>query len=223
MTCTEEQIKKAIVDRISSDARIDASNIGVHVSEGRVVLRGTVASGSESDFAEASALRAAGVTAVENQLEVRAPEAEAAPTDEELESQIQAALSESPRTRDRRFRVTVRDGVATLAGTVDTLWLKAQVERIASEPSGVSGVENHLEVLPPEPVPDPTIAKAILDALKRSESIDAETVDVRVEEGVVTLSGSVSSNSASQIACNVAFNTVGVKDLQSNLAVRAPS
>jgi osmotically-inducible protein OsmY len=84
----------------------------------------------------------------------------------------------------------------------------------------VTAVRNHTEVVPSESVPDSAIAKAILDALERSEQIDDDAVDVRVEEGAVTLSGSVATDSASQIAHNFALNTVGVKDLRNNLVAR---
>jgi osmotically-inducible protein OsmY len=221
MTSNEEQVKRAVVDRISSDSAVDASDIGVHVSDGHVVLRGTVPTGAASDSAEADALRVIGVTEVDNQLEVRPPVAEAAPTDGELESRIRAALSESRCTREGPFQVSVNSGVATLTGSVDTLWLKAQIERVASDLKGVTVVSNRLKVMPPDPVSDQEIAQAILDALERSDSINDETVDVRVEDGVVTLSGSAPSDSARRIAHNAAFNTIGVRDLRNKLVVRA--
>jgi osmotically-inducible protein OsmY len=220
MTRSEEQIKRAVIDRISSDSGVDSSNIGVYVHEGRVVLRGTVPNGPASDSAKADALRVAGVTEVDNQLEVRLPP-EPPPTDEQLKSQIQDALSQSPSTHGSQLHVTVDKGVATITGSVDTLWLKTQVERIAGEVGGVSGVRNHAKVVPPETVPDSVIAKTILGALERSELIDDETVEVGVEEGVVTLSGSVASHSASRTAHNFALNTGGVKDLRNNLTVRS--
>jgi osmotically-inducible protein OsmY len=221
MTYSEEQIKKAVVDRISSDVTVDASDIGVHVSDGNVVLCGTVPSDLAREIAADDALGVTGVKTVDNRLEIQPPPSKMAPTDEELVGQIQAALSALPNTRRGQFQVTVDNRVATLAGSVDALWLKVHGERIVSEVAGVSAVRNHVEVVPSEPVPDAVIATAILDALKGSESIDDETVNVRVEQGIVTLSGSVSSNSASQIACNDAINSVGVRDLRNNLEVKA--
>jgi hyperosmotically inducible protein len=138
-----------------------------------------------------------------------------------LESQVRAALGDSPSTRRSQVQVTVNNGVATITGSVDTLWLKAQVQRVVLEVSGVTAARNHVKVIPPKPVPDSAIANAILDALKRSDSIDDKAVEVAVEGGTVTLSGSVASESASQIAYNFALNTVGVKELRNNLVVDA--
>jgi len=215
----QEQIKTAITSRIISDDRVDASDIGVHVNDGHVVLRGTVASSLERDIAADEALRVAGVESVDNQLELQPPTREPEPTGQELENQVQVALSEFSGTREGQVQVEVTNRLATLTGSVDTLWLKIQVERVVSEVDGVTGVRNHLDVLPPSPVSDQEIAKTILRALKRSESIDDGTMDVTVEQGVVTLSGSVSSESASQIAANAAINTAGVKELRNrNLA-----
>jgi osmotically-inducible protein OsmY len=220
MAHSEEHIKRSVVDRISSDAGVDCNNIGVYVHEGQVVLRGTVASSPASDSATANALQVAGVTEVDNQLEVRTPPQEAAPADEQLQSRIEAALWESPSTHRSQLQVTVTDKVATITGSVETLWMKIQGERIASEVSGVIGVRNDAQIVPPESMSDSAIARAILDALEQSRLIDDETVGVRVEGGVVTLLGSVASHSASLIAHNFALNTVGVMDLQNKLVVR---
>jgi osmotically-inducible protein OsmY len=221
MARNKDQIKSAITDRIISDDRVDASDIGVHVDDKHVVLCGIVPSSLERDIATDVALRVAGVESVDNQLEVQPPR-EPEPTDKELETQVHVAVSKFPGTRAGQVRAEVENRVVTLTGSVDTLRLKVQVERVVSEVAGVTAVRNDLDVLPPSPVSDQEIAKAILDALERSESIDDETIDVTVEEGVVILSGCVSSDSASQIADNAAINTVGVKELRNHLVKRAP-
>jgi len=222
MAHNQEQIKSAITGRIISDNRVDASDIGVHVNDGHVVLSGTVPSSLERDIAADKALRVVGVESVDNQLEIQPPPREPEPTDKELENQIQAALSEFPGTCEGQVQVEVKSRLATLAGSLDTLWLKVQVERVVSEVGGVSGVRNDLDVLPPRPVPDQEIAKAIRDALERSESIEGETIEVTVEKGVIILSGSVSNDSASQIAENAAINTVGGRNLRNRLVRRRP-
>lgn len=219
MTRREEGLKKAIVDRICSDSRVDARDIGVYVSGGHVVLRGIVPSDLARDSAQADALQVAGVADVDNQLEVQQPTAEAASTDREIESQVRAALAESPSTGEGSLGVTFHDGIATLEGTVDGLWRKLQAERVAAEQAGVSSVRNLIEVLPSELASDSMTARAIRESLERIDSIHIQTVDVNVQDGVVFLSGSVSSESARQAAHNAALHMPGVRDLCDNLVV----
>jgi osmotically-inducible protein OsmY len=224
MRHTDEQIKKEVVRRISSNSRVDARNIGVHVRDGRVELRGAVGSHSARDLAAREALAADEVSALDNQLKVEtaaeAGSAETAPNDGELKSQIDSALSKFFSTKEARLQVTVDDGVVTVEGTVETLWLKVQVERIASEPSGVIRVKNRVEVVPVETRPDEAIAKAILEALGWSDLTDERKVDVHVERGIVTLQGTVSSGSEAQVILNAALNTVGVRDIRNDLETR---
>jgi osmotically-inducible protein OsmY len=221
MRHTDEQIKKEVVRRISSNSRVDARNIGVHVRDGRVELRGAVGSHSARDLAAKEALRADEVTDLDNQLKVEiAAETgsrETAPTDGELKSKIASALSDSFSTSDARLQVTVHDGAVTVEGSVATLWLKVQVERIASEPPGVIRVNNRVEVVPVESRPDEAIAKAILEALGWSDLSNERKVDVQVKRGIVTLSGAVSSDSEAQVILNAVLNTVGVRDVRNNV------
>jgi len=55
--------------------------------------------------------------------------------------------------------------------------------------------------------------------VKRNSLVDAETVDVRVVNGVVTLSGSVPNLAARRAARDTAWRTPGVVDVRENLRI----
>lgn len=66
----DEEILKTILERLSSDSDVDASDIQVSVRGGRVVLAGTVQSDQVRRDAEAIAGNTRGVREVENRLKV---------------------------------------------------------------------------------------------------------------------------------------------------------
>jgi osmotically-inducible protein OsmY len=64
---------------------------------------------------------------------------------------------------------------------------------------------------------DAAIAEAIVAALNRNKWIDPNRIDVVVENGVVTLSGTVMNWAARRGANDIAAYTPGVVDIQDNL------
>ena len=83
----------------------------------------------------------------------------------------------------------------------------------------MTDVENRLAIVPTRTITDETIGTDIINALKRNVLIAAELVDVRVTNGVVTLSGSVPNWSALRAARNAAYHTAGVIDVRDSLAI----
>ena len=65
-------VKKAIEEALKRDAEVDAQNIKVETSGGKVILRGTVRSWFERQEAERVAWEAPGVSKVENQISIAA-------------------------------------------------------------------------------------------------------------------------------------------------------
>ena len=106
-----------------------------------------------------------------------------------------------------------------MEGSVDSFWKKLHAERVASDLAGVSRVENRLAVVPTGRFADEAIATDIVGALKRHSLVDAERVELRVADGVVSLSGSVPSPRARRLAREVARRTAGVIDVRDNLSI----
>lgn len=66
-------------------------------------------------------------------------------SDEILREQILAVLAADSRTSGEDLRVGVLNGIAHLAGQVDTLELRAAVEELAGCVPGVRGIVNRIE------------------------------------------------------------------------------
>ncbi len=218
MPRVEEEIKQDIVDQLAWDDRVNAATVDVEVRDGTVTLRGTVPSYRTRMAAIDDAEMIPGVDRVEDHLMVRWPPVYT-PTDSDLWNDVDRALRWNPNIDTTRISITVLDGVVTLEGTVDSLWKKSHAERVAADVAGVVSVENRLAVVPTRKLTDEAIATDIVDALKRNVLVDAENVDVRVANGVVTLIGSVPNLAARRSARDIALRTAGVLDVRENLSI----
>jgi alpha-amylase/alpha-mannosidase (GH57 family) len=123
-----------------------------------------------------------------------------------------------------RLKLLVKNGSLSddvaLRGSVNAYWKKLRAEEVTATLAGVRGVTNELSVVPTNAYEDRLIADSIVAALDRNVYVDVESVDVRVNGGVVTLSGSVSSLPAFRAAQETCERTVGVIAVNNELVIR---
>lgn len=220
VTISDEQIKKDIVDQLYWDERVDASDIEVYVNNGEVTLRGSAPNYKSIQSAWDDAWTARGVLTVNNEIKVSFPGTFTVPSDEELKTSIQSMLRWNPSIDAGKVDVSVNNGIATLEGTVDSYWKKIKATELAFDVIGVVNVENHLCIVPSEKYVDVKIAEDIMQTLKRNLFVDEEAVDVKVEDGVVTLSGFVPDWSQMHAAMEAAKYTPGVIEVKNNLLIK---
>jgi osmotically-inducible protein OsmY len=213
----DEEIKQNVVEQLVWDNRVDAAEIKVEVEFGRVILTGSVPSHFTQEAVIDDVWSVDGVISVENNLQVEP--VQAATTDEPLASAVKGALLVDAEVDASEITVDVRNGHVTLKGTVEAVWQKFRAEEIASGVNGVLGVTNEIAVVPSEDVLDEVIAQDIVDAIDRNINVDVDNVDVRVEDGHVTLSGTVEDWVARDAAYEAAINTLGVKGVDDELVV----
>lgn len=236
----EEQLAKAVEDALLYDPRVASYQVSVSATGNVVTLRGKVGTVKAKHAAEQAARYTVGVSRVENRLRVR-PEAVADPR---LAERIRQAFLRDPHLERFEIAVTVVDGTARLAGTVDSFFERGRAEDVASRIAGVRKVvntitvEDHLNVSTYDPyvydyypyyytwhpyVPavttggDEEIAANIKDELFWSPFVDAGEVEVSVDNGTATLSGMVDSWSERRAAVSNAFEggaTWVVNDLE---------
>jgi osmotically-inducible protein OsmY len=156
---------------------------------------------------------------VTNLLTVRFPPTYVVPTDTEIKTSAERTLAWNPDVYSADIDVTVSGGVVRLEGTVDAYWKRWKAEDLVSNLNGVVDVENHLAVVPSESFLDKDIAQDIEAALERNQYVNAENVTVKVEDGKVTLTGTVSSYYARGKAYDVAVFTPGVLTANNHIAV----
>jgi|HubBroStandDraft_2_1064218.scaffolds.fasta_scaffold112534_2 osmotically-inducible protein OsmY len=139
-------------------------------------------------------------------------------------SQIQMRLQKDPALKDNRIEVTVNKGIATLKGMVDTDAEKAEASRLASV-SGIVGIDNRLEVGSAgldQAVSDSALTANIKEKLEANEMNRFDGVAVTSHNGVVTLTGSVQSETAMKKVLDIAHDADGVTQVENNLTVAAP-
>jgi hyperosmotically inducible protein len=219
-TRTNQEVKKDIVDQLYWDDRVDVSNIKVEVSDGEVVLTGTVPDFTAYQAAEDDAWAISGVRMVENDLTIKYPPGVKVPTDIEIKSNIESVLLWQPNIDSTDINITAENGWVILRGSVDAFWKKVRAEELALGLNGVLGVTDELAVVPTEKYTDKTIAEDIEAAMERNFNIVVDLIDVEVENGKVTLTGSVTSLPAFRAAQKIAENTPGVLMVDNELVIR---
>jgi osmotically-inducible protein OsmY len=213
-----EDIRADVSSQLYWDNRIDESNINVDVTDGRVILTGTVPTYSDRWQAEDDAYSISGVRYVDNRLRV-SPTTFPVPSDTEIASNIRNVLEWNPTIDSSRIDVSVSDGVVTLSGAVDSYWQKSRAGYIVANVGGVIDVSNLLRVEPVGTETDEDVRKDIVTTLARNTFIDADRVDVQVDGGVVTLTGTVDDYFAYRTAEDIAKFTSGVIDVHNSLVI----
>lgn len=220
MARTDEQIKKDIVDQLYWDSRVDASDIKVEVSGGEVTLSGTAPNFESLKAAENDTWIIPGVLAVNNQMTLEYPSEMTLPSDSEIQSNIRNSLIWKPYIDEKNIQVTVDNHIVKLTGTVDSYWKKMKAEEIAYDVLGVMNVQNELGVVPTRDIVDKIIAQEIMSALDRNIYVDPDSLDVKVEDGAVHVSGTVPNWRAYQETLDTAYYTPGVKSVTDDLFLK---
>ena len=221
------------------DPRLKATNVTVTVEYGAATLNGVVDNLAAKQAAEADAYNTVGIWNVINFIKVRPV---AVPTDADLTRRIEVAFRRSPYLEFSPIKVTVRHGIVTLSGAVDSIAERSQAAAVASHISGVVEVHNFVlampatqrEVLnPPDlklnlPPPmvafplssrDQMIQLAVEYQLRWNSFLNATEVRVAVDNGIVTLTGTVDSWLESGAAEDSALKG-GASKVINNLKVR---
>src|SRR5882724_4322938 len=149
--------------------------------------------------------------------------------DPDTSRKVKTALGLSKRLARFDINVTTSDGVATLTGQVPSEDIKSLAGEIARDTAGVKDVKNEISVDPAaQPstesvhVEDLEIRVAILEALAHSRELGGKSIDVKVENRSVTLSGSVETPTQRNGAEQIARAVDGVAGVTNNLVVANP-
>ncbi|MBD3229051.1 MAG: BON domain-containing protein [Candidatus Lokiarchaeota archaeon] len=217
---TDELIKKQVVETLAWDDSVDASDIEVKVNNGKVQLSGVVPTYKTKIDAVTDSWVVEGVESIENLLRVEYPPGIELPNDDELKEKIEKKLEWYPKINASEIEVSVKDGTVTLEGVVDAIWKSTRTEDLCEDIIGVLDVKNKLIITPEEKVSDETIAENIVNALDRNLYVNIDSIDVKVENGIVTLLGNVKNWTEYNSALNIAERTFGVIDIKDKLAIK---
>lgn len=146
-------------------------------------------------------------------------------TDIDIQRDVLDELEWDNRVQPNEVGVSVKDGIVTLSGPVDSYTKRWAAEEAALRVQGVKAVANDLEVHLPSASErtDAELAQAALAAFKWDADIRTENLEVTVSHGWVSLKGSVDVQFQRQEAERIIHRLAGVKGVTNQLKVRTSS
>ena len=143
-------------------------------------------------------------------------------TDPELTEAIQDELRWEPSIDAREIGVSVKDGVATINGTVGNFFEKWEAGSAARRIHGVRALANDIEVQLPgdRRRSDTDIARAAAEALAWNVSLPVDRVKVTVSDGWITLNGEVDWGYQMRAAEAAVRRMLGVRGVTNEVTVK---
>jgi osmotically-inducible protein OsmY len=213
---TDTEIRKDVEAELEWDPSIDAAAVAVTVKGGIVTLGGRLTSLSQKLAAEAAAQRVAGVKGVAVEIDVALP-GSSMRTDAEIAATAGEALRWNNFAPGEQIRVMVEKGVLTLSGDVGWAYQRKAAEEAVRHLCGVRDVVNTVRIVR-QATPRNVQAK-IEAALKRAAHVEAQAIQVKVDDGDVVLEGHVPSLAVRQAVTDAAWAAPGVRSVVQHLVV----
>jgi osmotically-inducible protein OsmY len=141
--------------------------------------------------------------------------------DHDLQEDVVDELRWDPEVEATEIGVSVRDGVVTVRGEVSSLSRKWAVERAVKRVRGVRAVADEITVQLPglSERTDVQLAQAAANVLAWSAIVPRDQVKVTVQDGWITLDGTVEWGYQKRAAEDIVRSLTGVKGISNQVAV----
>ena len=142
--------------------------------------------------------------------------------DRTLKLAVEDELTWEPSIDAEHIGVTAEDGVVTLTGHVGSYTEKIIAERAAKRVKGVRAIAQEIEIRFPndKKTSDDQIAKRALDIIAWDSTIPKDKVQVKVQDGFVTLTGQVDWHFQRNDAEYAVRKLEGIKGLSNEIRVK---
>ena len=209
--------------------QVSPFDIKVQTIQGEVTLEGQVPSEQVKTVAGAIAQDTSSVKQLHNNLSVN-PSIERNPdrehlgervADLEIKTLVADALSKNADLAEQHITTEVKGRTVTLGGTVQTVSQKYTADQIAWQVPGVQGLMDNLSVSEAQAMPesaDDKLARRVEFELYSTKAIPLKTVQIHADNGIVTLTGTVSSRAEKLLAEKTAKSVEGVRRVVNGLA-----
>lgn len=143
-------------------------------------------------------------------------------SNEELQKSVQDAIKWEPLLHAAEIGVTVKDGVVTLSGIVDSYAKKLEAETATKNVDGVKVIVEKITIKYSNlgMKSDTDIAGEIINAFKWNWQVPEELIKVSVENGWVTLAGETEWNYQKEAAQSAIKNLIGVQGVTNNVTIK---
>jgi osmotically-inducible protein OsmY len=142
-------------------------------------------------------------------------------TDIQLQQDVVEELRWDPRVSEKDIAIAVRDGVVTLGGNVDSYAQRIAAERDVEHVAGVKAIANDIEVKlrGDRQRTDADIAHAAVTALQWDIEVPEDAIQVKVDQGFITLEGKVDWYFQKAAAERAVRYLSGVKGVLNHIAI----
>lgn len=143
-------------------------------------------------------------------------------TDLELQQDVLDEIAWDPVLHSSAISVRVRNGIVTLTGYVADYGRKLAAERAVKRVKDVKAVIIELEIMLPHAKMqvDTAIMEAALNALKWNSFVPEDNIQMKVENGWITLDGEVEWQFQRESAAAALENLMGVKGVSNHIKVK---
>ena len=213
---SDSDLKKAVLDELNWEPSVEAAQIGVTAKNGVVTLSGHVDAYGQKSAAERAASRVKGVKAVVENIEVKISSGYQR-DDGDIAAAAVDRLGWNSSIPEDAVKVKVEGGWVTLSGELTWQFEKTAAESEIRSLMGVIGVSNQILLKPSVSAYD--VRNDIEKALHRSWYYDPNTIHVAARGGKITLTGTVSTWNARQLAGSTAWSAPGATSVDNDIAV----
>jgi osmotically-inducible protein OsmY len=142
-------------------------------------------------------------------------------TDLQLQQDVVEELRWDPRVSEKDIAIAIRDGVVTLGGNVDSYAQRIAAERDVEHVSGVKAIANDIEVKlrGDRQRADADIAHAAVTALLWDIEVPEDAIQVKVDQGYITLEGKVDWYFQKAAAERAVRYLAGVKGVLNHISI----
>lgn len=213
---TDSELKRVVETALNGEVRLRGRDIAVAIEDGQVVLKGNVTELAEKRLAVNLVRRMREVGDVKDQLRLLNNHDM---TDKQIQQHIEDGLQQDRAIHEQNIVVSVDNGVVTLTGTLDNIEEKCLSGLIAWWVPGVVDVENQIKVEPTMDLADDALLDVIRQVFEKDVLVNPDTIGVTVQNGTVTLLGSVGSEEERMAAEHDVYYIYGVQDVVNRLSV----
>jgi osmotically-inducible protein OsmY len=143
-------------------------------------------------------------------------------TDMLIQKDVMDEIKWEPALNASEIGVTVKNGIVTLSGQVDSFYKKTAAENAAKKVVGVKAVAEDIQVVvsPSFQKTDTDIAEAVLNSLKWHAAVQEEKIKIKVEDGIVRLEGEVEWEFQRSTAKSAIENISGVRAVINSITLK---